>query len=466
MKKFRPIFVLLVMLCITFFPTSTGVAFADTGTVQGSNVIDDLSKDNAFSQYNYPINEADNTISIVTIAESWNNELLIYTYQPNANKNYRANYISMSTAINDSIDPKIYELTYCNNDGTLAKYVVRNFVVNSNDKVRYYEIYSIFRPFDKTVDDPAKNDNTINSIPFNVAKQWFFSSINGNAYVECNDIETIYITEKYVGFCRYMNGYPTLFFDEYTDSHFVAFSTNKNIEKLIEAKVYFETETYEMSASMTAPKYGKPVPHEFVCRAEQVVETTSGLFIKHSHEYNRIQTVESFISSEQDLYTYYESSFVNIRGGTELSENAKSALQNMQWVLRFYESSFDKGSMGLSGTWWENGERVRNVTVLRLKFESNGIVYNLGVVDNMQTGTSVPSNVNGTEITLSDDAKEFLTVFLKVLLIVVGVIILAVIFIYIAPPLWKVIKFVAKIIVAPFKWLFGSRSSGRSNKGR
>ena len=237
---------------------------------------------------------------------------------------------------------------------------------------------------------------------FSVSKQWFFSAINGNSYVECNDIETIYITDKYVGYCRYMNWYPTLFFDEYTDSQFVAFSTSKSIEKLIEAKVYFETESYEMSASLTAPKYGTPVPKEFVCRAEQVVETTSGLFIKHNHEFNRIQTVDSFISSEENIHTYYNGSFIDIKGGTELSENVKSSLQNMQWVLRFYESSYDEGSAGLSGTWWEKGERVRNITILRLKFESNGIVYNLGVVDNMQTGSSIPSNVNGTEITLSD----------------------------------------------------------------
>ena len=171
-------------------PTSIGVAFADSGTVQGSNVLDDLSKDTSFSQYNYPIKETDNTISIITIAESWNDELLIYTYQPNVNKNYRANYISMSTTINDSIAPTIYELTYCNSNGTLAKYVVDDFTVKSDDEVRYYEIYSIFRPFDDTVDDPAKNDNTINSVSFSVSKQWKFGAVNGNSYVDCANIQT------------------------------------------------------------------------------------------------------------------------------------------------------------------------------------------------------------------------------------------------------------------------------------
>ena len=35
---------------------------------------------------------------------------------------------------------------------------------------------------------------------------------------------------------------------------------------------------------------------------------------------------------------------------------------------------------------------VGNVTILRLKFETDGITYNLGVIDNKQTGSTEPSN--------------------------------------------------------------------------
>ena len=35
---------------------------------------------------------------------------------------------------------------------------------------------------------------------------------------------------------------------------------------------------------------------------------------------------------------------------------------------------------------------VTEVTILRLKFETDGVVYNLGVVDNKQSGDDVPGN--------------------------------------------------------------------------
>ena len=72
----------------------------------------------------------------------------------------------------------------------------------------------------------------------------------------------------------------------------------------------------------------------------------------------------------------------------------------------------------------------------------------------MQTGTSVPANVNGTEIQLSEDFSEFL----KVLLIIVGIIVLIALF----PIVLKVISVIFKILFAPFKALFGGKSKSKS----
>ena len=466
MKKIRLLFLALIVLT-SLFPTSMSVAFADSGTVQGSNVLDDLSNDTSFSQYNYPINEADNTIEIISIAESWNNELLIYTYQPNVSKNYRANYISMSTTINDSINPAIYELTYCNSNGTLVKYVVDDFTVSSQDEVRYYEIYSIFRPFDETVDDSADNDNTINSVSFEVSKQWRVGSVNGNAYIECDNIQVVVVEDKYVGFCRYFNGVNILDFDypSFTDCHFVAFSTTCDIDELYEADVFFKRRSYiynDFTTENDRISYGDYIDDEVTCYSTKYVEQTSDKWLAYDYEYARIQDITTFldteVNAERTTFLFYDDSFLNICQTSDLTNECLSALENTKWVLRFYESPFIYNVDINSGRVYEESTQISHVTILRLKFKSNGLTYNLGVVDNMQTGTSVPSNKTGMEISLSEDFSEFL----KVLLIIVGIIVLIALF----PIVLKVISVIFKILFAPFKALFGGKSKQSYSRKR
>ena len=442
--------IITILISLMIIPTPMSVAFADSGTVQGSNVLDDLSKDTSFSQYNCPINENDNSVQIITIAESWNDELLIYTYQPNVSKNYRANYISMSTTINDSIAPTIYELTYCNSNGTLAKYVVRDFVVK-DDAVRFYEIYSIFRPFDETVDDPAKNDNTINSVSFSVSKQWKFGTVNGNSYVDCANIQTINVTAKYVGFVRYANSkeydYLGIWtgYDKPIDSHFVAFDTDKPIENLLEADVHY-VKQYMSWHNEFFPDgvFESKVPEEVTVKSsdEEVSFTSDGWYNFGTFKWNRIQTVDKFLENEK-TERLYDCGLFDVVAHSQISEETIEYLKTCKWVLRFTETEYQEMKNAL-GTYSENRYIVSDVTLLRLKFVTAGVTYNLGVVDNMQTGSSIPSNVNGTEITLSEDFGEFL----KIMLIIVALAVLS-------PIIIKFISFVFKIVLALLKWLFG-----------
>lgn len=47
-----------------------------------SSVIDDLSKDESFTEKDYPIDTDNYSIDIIEIAESKDNELIIYIYNP------------------------------------------------------------------------------------------------------------------------------------------------------------------------------------------------------------------------------------------------------------------------------------------------------------------------------------------------------------------------------------------------
>ena len=94
---------------------------------------------------------------------------------------------------------------------------------------------------------------------------------------------------------------------------------------------------------------------------------------------------------------------------------------------------------------------VGDVTILRLKFETDGIVYNLGVIDNKQTGSNQPSNVTKVSVSLNDKGKRIVWLILLILLLVL-----------LAPVLPYVISFVIWIICLPFKLIgaiikFGKR---------
>lgn len=78
--------------------------------------------------------------------------------------------------------------------------------------------------------------------------------------------------------------------------------------------------------------------------------------------------------------------------------------------------------------------------ILRLKFETDGVVYNLGTIDNMQTGGRDPINDEHYEVGLSDTGKWILAIIaLIILLIVLG------------PILPYIIKAIVWIVMLPFK---------------
>lgn len=177
MKKIKKIIISLLLTCISFF-TSIGVpivtAFADdsSSTEEAktySNVLDDLRKDSNFNSENYPkitdsSNENYGTLSVIQIAESVDQELFVYVYQPSGeSKNLKATSINISLSRSYTINVSNYKLEYLNSNGVFYKYKVNGLTVK-DDAARYYTIVSILRPFDSTIDEQASGDNTINEV--------------------------------------------------------------------------------------------------------------------------------------------------------------------------------------------------------------------------------------------------------------------------------------------------------------
>ena len=135
------------------------------------------------------------------------------------------------------------------------------------------------------------------------------------------------------------------------------------------------------------------------------------------------------------------------RGGDQsavtLTDETLNELKGKKWVLRFTETDYIVQSGGTTGATTANSTLVGDVTILRLKFVTDGITYNLGVIDNKQTGGREPSNepggIGGSGC-VSADGKKLLYVLLGLIVLIIF-----------APLLPMVVNGIVFVISLPFK---------------
>ena len=435
--------VLIVTLCVFLTGAQSFSAVAAEENKTASGVIEDLSKDASFNAANYPSNAKDYSLSVMQLAESTDKELFIYVYQPSGDK-VRASSINISTTINDNISYHNYKLELLNFDSTLFKYKVTNFEVKK-DPVRYYAMSSIYRPFDAGIGDKKSGNNTINEVNYVVNKQYCFGEINGKPYVNCIDIETIVVTDKFVGFVRYPDGFKLFTGAGACDSHFVAFNTDKPIDKLLEADVYYTSQSYSWLFAIGVGQnetFGEKKDNYAYLKFTDKVEHTGDGFFAGTYKWDRIQTVDDFINGE-NRENVYHGAVLDVKVSSKLTDEALNELKGKKWVLRFTETSYNKSprnGMGAATYYHAETTMVGNVTILRLKFETDGITYNLGVIDNKQTGSIEPSNSTDIKVEPNATGKGIIYLILFVLLLVL-----------LAPLLPYVLNAVIFIVSLPIK---------------
>ena len=442
-------FVLGICAVITTAAQTPLVARAESITYSG--VMDDLKKDTSFKPENYPSKADDYSLQIIQLAESTNKELFVYVYQPSGKaKNFKASSINISTTINDSISYLNYKLELLNSSGVFYKYKVSGLTVK-DESVRYYAISSIYRPFDESIDKQASGGNTITEVNYAVNKQYCFGEINGKPYVNCVDIETIVVTDKFVGFVRYPDGFKL--YIGACDSHFVAFNTNKPMDKLLEADVYYTTQKYSSSWAAfvgTNETFGEKADKYAYLKYTDKVEHTGGGWFAGTYKWDRIQTVDDFIKNE-DREQIFSGAIIDVKISSKLTDAALNELKGKKWVLRFAETDYSFWSG--QGTYGSFSTLVGDVTILRLKFETDGITYNLGVIDNKQTGGKDPSNETDIDISLNKRGKRLLYLLMLILLIIL-----------LAPILPYIIRLVVWIITLPFKGISAIGKSCRRKR--
>lgn len=351
------------------------------GGMEGySGVLADLRKDSSFRAEDYPARADDYSISVIQVAESTAGELFVYAYQPcYPSRPLIATQINMSqsTSVDDT---RLRSLTLVNCSGVFVKYRVEHFEKLAG-MTRYYNITSIYRPWDAAIDEPGTAETETNQVAFAVGRLFKAEDTPEGVKYSCTYVETIEIISPFVDFLEYSNGFQ--FYPTWCRSHYIAFSTDRRIDKLMEADVYYVSrKAIKRVHTLEEITYEDPVEHiETICGEDKGGNAADGWFSK-KYEWNRIQSVSEFIAGEK------------------LTDKTKENLKGKTWVLRFAETEITRvdspsGIIGSSTTYYTD---ISQVTILRLKFITAGKTYNLGAVSNQVTGDDNPGNTNTNEL--------------------------------------------------------------------
>lgn len=386
------LFLTLLLFIILLRPYSYITAYAVDS--EYTNVLIDLRKDDTFDVNDYPENNDDNSLKVIQIAESDDKELLVYVYQPaRTTRKLNATHINMSTETGDNFSPRRYTLKLVSTVNVFCKYVVEGFITSS-DSVRLYDIVSISRAYDSSIDEVEAEE-----VAFEVGKLYTVYSSEGNTIYNCKEMQVVNITGFFAGSVRYSNGF-VLYGNDACDSWFIAFKTDWDIDKLYEADVCFSSQTYTCSNDLFFEKIdlGDKVEDTVTLYHDEYAQNPADKWWGKKRVWKRIQTAEEYCQS------------------TDLTDEVESTVSNMDFVLSFKETAYLYqtyiDATGAYSGFYESKTLISDVSILRLKFETDGKVYNLGVVSNTFTPDDVPDNT-ATDQSAIDGPIEKLKEFFK-----------------------------------------------------
>ena len=450
-----------------------------------SNVMDDLQQDSSFDVTKYPLmsydyfsslnSDADTTndvayLSVIHIAESESKELFVYTYQPLNNvSDITASSVNISVG-KGSTDYDKKTLKCVSQEGPFKKYLVEDFVLPS-DFYRYYNISEIERPFDTLLDEKISNETITDFKAHKVGQTWCCYYSNNELVYEMVTLDVVEITPTLTGFVHCKDGITwgsLVGVSSQCNSHFIAFNVeNFDVDKIIDATLEYKHRAYQTTSfqqyilgfpsgdPMVSTAYPSGEGYETtkidLVHTDKVTHKGEGLWAK-DYSWNRIMTAQDFV-------TNYENQQGALYGTT------RETLLNSEFVFAFAETEFtsyhndgysDTGLL-LSTTDVEEGTEVAQVDILRLKFEVDGVTYDLGVVGDTTSGDNISDGgINGLDIDFDFQTgfEKIMAVLLLILLIVVFV---NVIFPVVRPIFKMLLTGLGNILTLPFRLIFNRK---------
>lgn len=460
----------LIMLFVGFESTLSIPAKAEEtySITAETKVADDLNYilidgKKAFDTADYPEKADDYSLTVLTIAEGADKGLFIYVYQPSTNTKFLQSInLSMSTLPtgDENAEWRLYTLDMLDEYGAIQKYKVDNFEV-STDSVRFYDITRISRIFDSDIDTPEMLDEsqTINLVAVEVATCWEVKTVDGKLTYLKTPIDVIEITNAWTGHITYSDGFFGSVLISNCDAWFFALSTDMRIDELIEADVVYSYIDY----SYRVPPTGNDELVEVKTESNVLLRLNdkqtgsnqgNGLF-GHKWTWDRIVPISEFVEDN----------------GDNLSEDCKNKLSSDDfkggWVLRYLETenyNYYLGE-GLTSTYYHDYTNITEVSVLRLKFKTDGETYNLGVVSDTYDPDQIPDGeygiLDGVKAEFDAFFKRLQEIFGEFFNAIKGVIVILIVclfggviiglFSFLSPVLKVLFKGIWAVICLPFK---------------
>ena len=465
MKKIFSLFFILV-LSFTFIIISYEVNLKASDLY--TDVLDDLRQDDDFDINNYPTvlfndyinnnNDLDITndiqyMSVISVAESDNDELFIYVYKPLINEyDLKALKISLSEEKRVGYEANglhLFELELLSSYGVFEKYKVLDFQV-SDESERYYNIVAIYREYSLNLDDEI-DDTITNAISENVGQQYVFYYLNDKYICEMQTFETLDINVKLTDYITFYDGFSlNNLLGNYSEGRlfYIVFDLEDYIAKrIIDADLTFNHRVVSKEYSITGNvNYGDWVEEYITLYDTDTASYTPDGILTDTITWNRISSASNFKSNFEKQDIVFTDDVINI-------------LNNSQWVFAFYESKNTLSTTGgsSSGTSKLNYEEVEDIAILRIHFLNNdGKFYNLGVVGDITSPDDQSGGSSGINFDF-DNLQEMIEKLLAIVLVILLFIVLGTL-----TPLLKVFiniikyifKFIIYIITLPLK-LFG-----------
>lgn len=459
MKKIKSLFLLILLLGTFFLDSGIRLTFANDNDIDitTSSVREDLAS-MEMDNLSY-FSEDEN--KFISLGQYYDNDMNLRTY---VYLNYvgsldnKLNIILSVSTMNAEYEMveeyEKFDLLFVNNELTWCKFEILN-LQNLENITRRYKVKSI-----------EENDIEI----INTEQVFIFNgTTNKELELFKEEIETITITDKKIAFYCYGDGANLYFWDTsvmneddiYTDAWYIFFNTDKKIDELIEIELtytqydyhYYRSGYVTMDYAITKEVIendmsgnGGSIIAEDVLNGKTYVEYHDpkeiviepgtkkvtyandkwfGLYDIYYEELDNIMDLEEYKAEDEDKFVF-----------TDYAEKYK-------WGVHFKDtekSIQDYDSIGgLPVAIDLDGSGMSDVSILRLRFKTNGVEKNLYAID---TSTS---DFDGNAADEDTKEEEWFEKIMYILTILIFILILS-----IFSPFVKVIF---EVLILCFKWI-------------
>ncbi len=365
---------LVLLLCVVGINRPPRQSYAANEKYTG--VLEDLYRAPDFDK-TYYTGASEQKVRLIQIAVGVDHELFVYTYEPGFDYTFSDIVFNTETEF-EKIDFRSYRLQCVDNAEGFFKYVVLDYEVP--ERTHSYAISKLFYPVQNAVED--NNKVTYDYVP---VEQIFTVTVTDGVYTYSSEVlKTISVTDKYVGFSRKLETYTMGDVKTVTMCYFIAFNTDLLMEDLLEAQIEYWEDSYDSVGRLIAEHDPNSPPTNVTIKSDQSESFT--------HDVNSEWWFISWKSGEAHRTFKLISKpevFTSETGFTV--PNAKDG-SPYDWVVNF---KFDSKEYAYPGIKVGPYRAPADASILRLKFETNGVTYNLGVLDNR--ASYVPSEPTVSE---------------------------------------------------------------------